>query len=91
MLTTRRALTRRALLGGLLGTLLAACVAALLGAFKQLRSAPQEAFDFWTSFVALGTPQDAGDWMELVGILLFGALMALTSAAAAAAKARPRP
>lgn len=91
MPTTRRALTRRALLGGLLGTLLAACVAALLGAFKQLRSAPQEGFDFWTSFVVLGTPQDAGDWMELVGILLFGALMALTSAAAAAAKARPRP
>jgi len=85
---TRRALALRALLGGVLGTALAACVAALLGAFRQLRATPQESFDLWTPLAALVAPQGVGDWMELLGILLFGALMALTTAAAAAAKAR---
>jgi hypothetical protein len=88
MPVTRRALALRALLGGVFGTALAAFVAALLGAFRQLRTAPQESFDLWTSLAALVAPQGARGWMELVGILLFGALMALTTAAAAAAKAR---
>ena len=66
----------------------AALVAALLGAYRHLHTAPQEHFDLLTPFVALVTPQGVGDWMELVGVLLFGALMALTTAAAAAAKAR---
>ena len=85
---TRRALALRALLGGLLGTTLAAFVAALLGAFRQLRAVPQASFDLWTPLTAIVSPQGTGGWMELVGILLFGALMALTAAAAAAAKAR---
>jgi hypothetical protein len=85
---THRSLALRALLGGTLGTALAALVAALLGAYRHLHTAPQEHFDLWTPFAALVTPQGAGDWMELVGILLFGALMALITAAAAAAKAR---
>jgi len=87
---TRRALALRALLGGVLGTALAAFVAALLGAFRQLRAAPQESFDLWTPLAALVAPQDAGGWLELLGVLLFGALIALTTAAAAAAKARNR-
>jgi PAT family beta-lactamase induction signal transducer AmpG len=85
---TQRALALRALLGGVLGTALAALVAALLAAFRQLHTAPQAGFDLWTPLAALTAPHGAGDWMELVGILLFGALMALTTAAAAKARSR---
>lgn len=85
---TTRALALRAGLGGILGTLFAALVAALLGALRQLRAAPQDGFDLWRSFATLFSPQSAGGWMELIGIILFGALIALTTAAAAAAKAR---
>ncbi|HJX17791.1 MAG TPA: hypothetical protein VJ437_06295, partial [Acidiferrobacterales bacterium] len=88
---THRVLIWRALLGGVLGTALAAFVAALLGAFRQLRAMPQEGFDLWTPLLALAAPQGARGWIELAGILLFGALIALTTAAAAAAKARRRP
>jgi PAT family beta-lactamase induction signal transducer AmpG len=87
---THRALALRALLGGVLGTAFAAAVAALLGALRQLRALPQEDFDLWTPLLALTAPQGIRGWMELVGILLFGALIALTTAAAAAAKARGR-
>lgn len=85
---TNRALALRALVGGILGTAFAASVAAMLGALRQLRAAPQEGFELGRAFTALITPQSAGGWMELIGIILFGALIALTTAAAAAAKAR---
>lgn len=85
---TSRALMLRAILGGFLGTVFAAVIAALLGAFRQLRAAPQDGFDLWRSFATLLSPQSVGGWLELAGIILFGALIALTAAAAAAAKAR---
>jgi MFS transporter, PAT family, beta-lactamase induction signal transducer AmpG len=85
---SHRALTMRAVLGGVLGTALAALVAALLAAFRQYHAVPQAGFDLWTPLLVLTAPQGAGDWMELVGILLFGALMALTTAAAAKARSR---
>jgi PAT family beta-lactamase induction signal transducer AmpG len=87
---TRRTLMVHALLGGAGGAAVAALTAALLEALKHLHAAPQDRFDFWTPLIGLFSPQAINDWVELISILLFGVLMALTAAATAAARARNR-
>ena len=88
MPVTRRALAVRALFGGVSGVIFAALIAALLEAFRHLRTAPQAGFDLWTPLAGIFTPQSVNDWVALSSILLFGVLMALTAAATAAARAR---
>jgi PAT family beta-lactamase induction signal transducer AmpG len=85
---TLRALVARALVGGLSGVVVATLVTALLEAFRHLRVAPQGGFDLWTPLSGIFMPGSVNDWVALIGILLFGVLMALTAAATAAARAR---
>jgi PAT family beta-lactamase induction signal transducer AmpG len=86
----RAVLWRRAALGAIGGGLVAAVVAALLDAMKQYRHAPDAGFEFWSPLVAVFMPVGVRDWLQLVGVLIFGALIALTAAATAAARARRR-
>ena len=85
---TRRALLTRAAAGGILGISFAALLVALLDVLRQRHAVPGFQFDLWTPLTALLQPKGIGDWMELFGILVFGLLMALTSAATAAARSR---
>jgi len=83
-------LWRRAAFGAIGGSLVAAVVAALLDAMKQYRSAPDAGFEFWSPLAAVFMPVGVRDWLQLAGVLIFGALIALTAAATAAARARRR-
>jgi len=86
----RAVLWRRAAFGAIGGSLVAAVVAALLDAMKQYRSAPDAGFEFWSPLAAVFMPVGVRDWLQLAGVLIFGALIALTAAATAAARARRR-
>jgi PAT family beta-lactamase induction signal transducer AmpG len=85
---TRRTLITRAAVGGILGASFAALLVALLDTINQQHNVSGFHFDLWTSLTAILQPEGIGDWMELFGILVFGLLMAMTSAATAAARSR---
>ncbi len=87
---SRRSLWLRAVLGGVAGTGVAGLVVALLDALRSLRAAPAGGFDFMTPLLGLVTPRSVNDWVAITGILLFGALMAITAAATAAARSHRR-
>ncbi len=85
---SRRLLLTRAAAGGLIGMGVAATVVVLLDILKRMRVAPDAALDLWTPLARMLDPHSVNDWLALAGILIFGALMALTTAATAAARAR---
>jgi PAT family beta-lactamase induction signal transducer AmpG len=85
---SRRALTLRASLGAAIGMGCALLVIAGLDVMRQQHAHPEAAYDVWAALNAVLHPQGIGDWMELFGILVFGALIALTSAATVAARSR---
>jgi PAT family beta-lactamase induction signal transducer AmpG len=84
----RTALARRALVGGTLGFLLAAVCVALLDAFRHSRAHADAAFDLLTPLVALFAPVQMGDWISLIGVALFSVVIALATAATAAARSK---
>ena len=83
---TRMELLRRAILGGLAGFALAALSVALLDAFKHQKAT--ESFDLFTPLIALFTPADISGWISLFGTTLFSIVIALATAATAAARSR---
>jgi MFS transporter, PAT family, beta-lactamase induction signal transducer AmpG len=85
---SRGLLLTRAAVGGLAGMLVAATVVVLLDILKHARLAPNAGLDLWTPLARILAPHTVNDWLALAGILVFGALMALTTAATAAARAR---
>ena len=82
----RRQLIQRAVIGGLAGFGIAALSVALLDAFKHQKVSA--AFDLLTPLVALFTPADISGWVSLFGASLFSIVIALATAATAAARSR---
>jgi PAT family beta-lactamase induction signal transducer AmpG len=81
---SRATLLRRALFGGALGLAIAALTTAALAATRLWRAAPETGFRLGDALLALLSPQSVTDWLTIAGVLVFAALMALATAAAAA-------
>jgi hypothetical protein len=82
----RRALIGRAVAGGIAGCAVGATTAAGLTAKKVLHKNPERGFDILTPLAALLTPDTTLAWTQLVGVTLFGLVIALATAATAAAR-----
>ena len=76
----------RGLAGGAVGFAFGALLLACLEALKVMKDAPGTAFDLWTPLMTFGRPQDQGDWISLVGMLIFGLVCGLFTAAVSAAR-----
>ncbi|HYH45518.1 MAG TPA: MFS transporter, partial [Thermoanaerobaculia bacterium] len=79
-------LLKRGLLGGVLGTLFGFLTSALLTALRILKDEPEKPFDLIGPLRALVAPQDPGGWITLIGLLAFGAVCGLFTAAITAAR-----
>jgi len=79
-------LIRRAIIGGLIGFGIAALSMALLDAFKHQKASAT--FDLLTPLMALFTPADISGWVSLFGASLFSIVIALATAATAAARSK---
>lgn len=80
------ALIARAIGGGLGGILVGAFVLALLAALKGLKTAPTSEWQFVGPLVELVQPSEIGDWLQLVGLAVFGIMTGLVTAALSAAR-----
>ena len=76
----------RGLAGTAVGTATAAAITAALSALKVLRDNPAAPFDLLTPLVALVRPADGGGWLTLLGLLTFGIVCGLFTAAVTAAR-----
>jgi MFS transporter, PAT family, beta-lactamase induction signal transducer AmpG len=85
---TRAQLIKRAIVGGIAGLAIAALSVALLQALRQMRASPDRTFDVIAPFAQLMSPAAIGDWLTVVGIVLFGLVAALVTAATAAARSQ---
>ena len=83
---SRRQLIQRAVMGGLVGFGIAALSVALLDAFKHQKELAT--FDLLTPLMALFSPADISGWVSLFGTILFSIVIALATAATAAARSR---
>lgn len=75
------ALTVRAIIGGLIGLFTGAAFLALMSALKQMRAKPPEPFDPFSEFTAIFQPSVAGEWITFMGLLIFGIVIGLFTAA----------
>lgn len=82
----RGELIQRAVMGGLVGFGIAALSVALLDAFKHQKASAS--FDLLTPLMTLFTPDDISGWVSLFGATLFSIVIALATAATAAARSR---
>lgn len=87
----RRRLSRvqllgRGLAGGLAGLALGAICVALIGALKAARSGPGLGLDPLAGLAGLLAPSAVGEWLQLAGLLTFGAIVGLMTAAVSAAR-----
>jgi PAT family beta-lactamase induction signal transducer AmpG len=80
------ALLARGILGGAIAFLLAALASMALTALRGLGAAPGEPVALAVAFGRLFRPAAAGDWLTLGGLLIFGAVIGLCTAAVAAAR-----
>jgi len=87
----RKDLTVRAVVGGTTGFACGALTMALLSALRRFSKAPESGFDPITPLLALFSPRNASSWVELAGIGLFGLVIALATAAMAAARSSTQP
>jgi PAT family beta-lactamase induction signal transducer AmpG len=81
------ALVGRGLIGGAAGLLLAALAVASLGALRAMRMRRPDGFDLPAALSTLLWPDDAGGWIALSGVLAFGLVAGLGTAAVFAARA----
>ena len=72
---------RQGVLAGVLAVAFAYFVVALLGAIKAMRETPMAAFDFAGAMMWLFRPLGIADWVQIIGILVFGLLSGLVGAA----------
>jgi len=86
---TRAALVVRGIIGGTFGIGIAAVAVALLEAVKHQRLTPDAGFDLARAFYLLAMPHTLPEWLTLAGVILFGAIAALATAATAAARSKP--
>ncbi len=71
---------------GVLGALAAAALLTGLAALKAMRADDGEPFRFVAELLAIASPVGPEGWLELVGVLTFGAAMGLFAAAVQAAR-----
>lgn len=83
----RMELALRAVAGGFVGFVSGALATALLSAMKMFYKFPENGFDLLTPLTALFTPQSISAWTQLLGIVFFSLVIALATAATAAARA----
>jgi PAT family beta-lactamase induction signal transducer AmpG len=76
-----------AFVGGAIGFIIAALSVATLNAFK-LQRITDNSFDLLAPLWSLITPAQLGDWIVLFGVTLFSVVIALATAATAAARSR---
>ncbi len=80
------ALTARGVSGGILAMAFGAFVVALLAALKVMREAPAVGFDLSQAMQPLLAPASVTDWVQVVGVLSFGLIVGLLTAAVFAAR-----
>ncbi|MBZ4422536.1 MFS transporter [Myxococcus sp. RHSTA-1-4] len=83
---SRGALTTTAVLAGVVGIVLGGVTTALLAAMQAVRTNPSAGFDFGAALNAMLHPASGTDWVTLVGIVIFGVVVGLFTAAALAAR-----
>lgn len=71
----------RGVAGGIAGLAGGAVCVALLAALKATRGEGAVPFDFGASMRALLAPAEIGGWLELLGLVIFGAVVGLATAA----------
>jgi PAT family beta-lactamase induction signal transducer AmpG len=84
----RAGLIIRAATGGAIGLATGALAASLIRALKMLHKEPQAGLDLLTPLATLFAPRNLSSWVELAGVMLFALIVALTTAAAVAARSR---
>ncbi|MEM7585454.1 MAG: MFS transporter [Acidobacteriota bacterium] len=82
---SKAALTARGILGGLVGFAFAAAISALLSALKATRG-DEGVFDYGAALGALLEPSGITGWLSLLGLLIFGCVIGLATAAVVAAR-----
>jgi len=80
-LLTRSAIVARGVAGGIVGLAFGFLCVALMAALKASRGEGAPPFDLTGSILMLISPVEFGDWLELLGLLLFGAIIGLATAA----------
>jgi MFS transporter, PAT family, beta-lactamase induction signal transducer AmpG len=83
---TRTALTIRALIGGVIGLVAGAGFLSLMNSLKQMRATPPVPFDPASEFSAIFQPATTGEAITLLGIVIFGIIIGLFTAAIYAAR-----
>ncbi len=79
-------LALRGLAGGLVGTAFATVTVALMDALKAYKDHPGTGFDVLTPLMGLFRPADNAGWLTLLGIVIFGVVCGLLTAAVVAAR-----
>lgn len=85
---SRRGLVGRGLAGGAAAFAFGAFAVALVEAAKSWRAAPESGFDLLSPLLHLFSPESISGGMSLFGVVLFSAVLALATAATAAARSR---
>jgi len=80
------ALVARGVAGGLVAAVTAALLIAAVAALDMMHEHPEVGFDLDAALRALVTPSGIAGWLQLVGIAVTGAVVALFTAAALAAR-----
>ena len=79
-------LVRRGVLWGTLGFAASMGCVALMSALRTASRDPEIGFDFGASFLSLLSPAGIVDWLQIAGLLIFGAVVGLCAAAIGAAR-----
>jgi len=82
----RSALAARALIGGMIGFLGGAVAVAMLAAMRRVHARPGEGFDLLSPLAAFFLPHTAAGWFQFLGVVLFGSVIALATAASYVAR-----
>lgn len=83
---SRGTLMTTAVLTGVAGIVLGGLTTALLAAMQAVRTKPAGGFDFGAALTTMLQPASGTDWVTLVGIVIFGVVVGLFTAAALAAR-----
>lgn len=86
---TRARLAGRGLLGGSFGLLFGVVCLATMDALKLARSRPELGFDLQGAIGRLLAPEATAGWLQMAGLVIFGAIVGLASAAVLAARRSP--
>lgn len=76
----------RAVIGGIAGLIAGAGFLALMSALKNMRAKPPVPFDPGSEFVAIFQPATTGEGITLLGLIIFGLVIGLFTAAIYAAR-----